>query len=102
MTASHVWPQQPAQPRTIPPHTVTPHTVTPHTVPGRRVPTELAALALGVTEATVRKWASRGKLTRHGRPGRAEYDLDELFALAEARTLAADGCGARRAEVDEV
>lgn len=45
------------------------------------VPTQLAAMAAGVTEATVRKWASRGKLTRYGRPGRAEYDLDELYQL---------------------
>ncbi|MEV7974961.1 hypothetical protein [Streptomyces sp. NPDC086519] len=48
----------------------------------RTVPTELAALAMGVTQATIRKWASRGKLTRYGGPRRAEYDLDELFALA--------------------
>lgn len=51
----------------------------------RTVPTELAALATGVTAATIRKWASRGKLTRYGRPGRAEYDLDELRSLAAAR-----------------
>jgi hypothetical protein len=51
--------------------------------PGRRtVPTQLAALAAGVSEATIRKWASRGKLSRYGSPGRAEYDLDELFELA--------------------
>jgi hypothetical protein len=43
--------------------------------------TQLAALAAGVTEATIRKWASRGKLTRYGRPGRAEYDLDEVFIV---------------------
>ncbi len=49
---------------------------------GRRtVPTQLAAMLAGVTEATVRKWASRGKLTRYGRPGRAEYDIDELYEL---------------------
>jgi hypothetical protein len=42
------------------------------------VPTELAALAAGVSVATVRKWASRGKLTRYGSPGRAEYDLEEI------------------------
>ncbi|MEW2636205.1 hypothetical protein AB0903_32325 [Streptomyces sp. NPDC048389] len=48
----------------------------------RTVPTELAALAMGVSPATIRKWASRGKITRHGGPQRAEYDLDELFALA--------------------
>jgi hypothetical protein len=45
------------------------------------VPTQLAALAAGVTEATIRKWASRGKLTRYGRPGRAEYDLAELYQI---------------------
>jgi hypothetical protein len=49
------------------------------------VPTQLAALAAGVPEATVRKWASRGKLTRYGRPGRAEYDLDELYTLLVER-----------------
>jgi hypothetical protein len=51
--------------------------------PGGRVtvPTELAALAAGVSTATIRKWASRGKLTRYGTPGRAEYDLDELSEL---------------------
>lgn len=47
----------------------------------RTVPTDLAALAMGVTEATIRKWASRGKITRYGSPQRAEYDLDELMAL---------------------
>lgn len=51
----------------------------------RTVPTELAALAAGVTEATIRKWASRGKLTRYGSKGRATYDLDELLALVEQR-----------------
>lgn len=54
---------------------------------GRRtVPTYLAALAAGVSPATVRQWARRGKLTRYGRPGRAEYDLDELFALTQRDT----------------
>lgn len=54
--------------------------------PARRVtvPTQLAALAAGVTEATIRKWASRGKLTRYGRPGRAEYDLAELYLVMTA------------------
>jgi hypothetical protein len=47
----------------------------------RTVPTQLAAMLAGVSEATVRKWASRGKLTRYGRPGRAEYDIDELYEL---------------------
>jgi hypothetical protein len=52
----------------------------------RIVPTELAALAAGVSEATIRKWASRGKLTRYGRPGRAEYDLDEILALLVSKS----------------
>jgi hypothetical protein len=50
----------------------------------RLVPTELAALAAGVGEATIRKWASRGKLTRYGTRNRAEYDLDELLAILRA------------------
>jgi len=58
---------------------------------GRRItiPTELAALAAGVSVATIRKWASRGKLTRYGSPRRAEYDLDEL------RELLANGSASR-------
>jgi hypothetical protein len=51
----------------------------------RTVPTDLAALAAGVSQATVRKWASRGKLTRFGSPGRAEYDLAELRDLVSRR-----------------
>lgn len=47
----------------------------------RLVPTELAALAAGVSEATIRKWASRGRLRRYGKPGRAQYDLDEIVDL---------------------
>jgi hypothetical protein len=47
----------------------------------RIVPTRLAAMAAGVTEATIRKWASRGKLTRYGRPGRARYDLNEVVLV---------------------
>jgi hypothetical protein len=50
----------------------------------RLVPTQLAALAAGVSEATIRKWASRGKITRYGSPGRAQYDLDELMELMAA------------------
>lgn len=53
----------------------------------RLVSTELAALAAGVTQATIRKWASRNKLTRYGTPGRAEYDLDEVLELLEMVAL---------------
>ena len=56
----------------------------------RTVPTKTAALALGVDEATIRQWARRGKLTRFGSPGRAEYDIEELTALAAVRADAAD------------
>jgi hypothetical protein len=45
----------------------------------RLVPTQLAAMAAGVSEATIRKWASRGKIRRYGSPQRAYYDLDELL-----------------------
>lgn len=45
------------------------------------VPTKAAALAAGVSEATIRKWASRGKLTRYGSPGRAHYDVEELLRI---------------------
>jgi len=48
------------------------------------VPTQLAAMAAGVQESTIRKWASRGKIVRYGRPGRAEYDLAELMAIVAA------------------
>jgi hypothetical protein len=51
--------------------------------PRRIVPTQLAAMAAGVTEATIRKWASRGKLTRYGRPGRAQYDLNEVILILD-------------------
>jgi hypothetical protein len=51
----------------------------------RVIPTQLAALATGVTEATVRKWASRGLITRYGSPGRAEYDIGELMEMSARR-----------------
>lgn len=57
------------------------------TGPGPRlVPTGLAALAAGVTAATIRKWASRGKIRRFGTPRRALYDLDELMLLIGDRS----------------
>ena len=63
----------------------TPHPTT--TEPGRHmtrpphhrlIPTNVAALAAGVTEATIRKWVSRGKITRYGPPGRSQFDIEEL------------------------
>ncbi|MWA07985.1 hypothetical protein [Streptomyces sp. BA2] len=48
----------------------------------RLIPTNVAALAAGVSEATIRKWVSRGKLTRYGTPGRSEFDIEELTAIA--------------------
>ncbi|CCK32341.1 hypothetical protein BN159_7962 [Streptomyces davaonensis JCM 4913] len=51
----------------------------------RLVPTKVAALATGVSEATIRKWVSRGKITRYGSPGRSEFDIDELTEIALRR-----------------
>ncbi|MFI1831344.1 hypothetical protein ACH41E_33595 [Streptomyces sp. NPDC020412] len=51
----------------------------------RLVPTNVAALAAGVSEATIRKWVSRGKLTRYGIPGRSEFDIQELTEIALQR-----------------
>lgn len=51
----------------------------------RTVPTAIAAIATGVTPATIRKWASRGKIKRYGRPGRAEYDIEELLDIVAHR-----------------
>ncbi len=56
-------------------------------MPGRRaprtVPTAVAALAVGVSETTIRQWVYRGKLTRYGTPRHAEFDIEELTAHAE-------------------
>lgn len=52
----------------------------------RLVPTKVAALAMGVSEATIRKWVSRGKLTRYGAPNRrSQFDIEELTALSVQR-----------------
>ncbi|MER5786440.1 hypothetical protein ABT104_32715 [Streptomyces mobaraensis] len=48
----------------------------------RLVTTELAALAAGVSPATIRKWSSRGKITRYGTTRRALYDLTEIMNAA--------------------
>jgi hypothetical protein len=63
----------------------------------RTLPTSLAAMATGVTEATVRKWVSRGKLTRYGSPGRAEYDIEELLKLVAQRSSRGRGGSSRTA-----
>lgn len=52
----------------------------------RLVSTDVAALALGVTQAAIRQMAHRGKLTRHGTRQRALYDLDELLDLRQHAT----------------
>lgn len=56
----------------------------------RHVVAELAALWLSrifgraITAATIRKWASRGKVAPTGREGRAKtYSLKSLFGYAE-------------------
>ncbi|WP_327144298.1 hypothetical protein [Nocardia sp. NBC_01327] len=50
----------------------------------RMVPTKAAAIALKVSEATIRQWVRRGKLTRYGPAHRAEFDITELAALLAA------------------
>jgi predicted site-specific integrase-resolvase len=59
----------------------------------RLVPTNVAALAVGVSEATIRKWVSRGKITRYGAPNcRSAFDIDELTEIAVRRPA----CSPRR------
>lgn len=57
--------------------------------------TEDAALACGVQPSTIRQWASRGKLTRHGTARSARYDLEELLAACQPmpRIIGACRCG---------
>jgi hypothetical protein len=47
------------------------------------VPTDLAAAAVGVVPATIRKWVERGKLTRYP----DGFDLAELAECADSRDL---------------
>lgn len=54
----------------------------------RLVPTKVAALAAGVSEATIRKWVSRGKITSYKTLGRAEFDIEELTEIARRRRRA--------------
>lgn len=52
----------------------------------RLVPTNVASLAVGVSEATIRKWVSRGKITRYGAPHRrSQFDIEELTEIALRR-----------------
>lgn len=47
----------------------------------RLVPTNVAAVALAVTPAAVRKMVERGRLARHGTARRALIDLAECEVL---------------------
>ncbi|QDY75193.1 hypothetical protein [Streptomyces qinzhouensis] len=52
----------------------------------RLVPTKVAALAVGVSEATIRQWVCRGKITRYGAPRRrSQFDIEELTEIALRR-----------------
>ncbi|RII13483.1 hypothetical protein DSC45_24330 [Streptomyces sp. YIM 130001] len=52
----------------------------------RLVPTNVAALAVGVSEATIRKWVSRGKITRYGAPNcPSTFDIEELTRITVQR-----------------
>jgi hypothetical protein len=64
------------------------HLTAAQEIPGQRrstLPTKVAAEIFGIQEATIRQWARRGRLTRYGQPGRAEYDIYELAELVRAR-----------------
>ena len=52
------------------------------------VPADLVTLALGVNPGTLRSWASRGKVRRHGKDpqGRTLYDLDEVERVTQVDT----------------
>lgn len=51
-------------------------------MPGQLVPVDVAAYIVGRPEATVRRWAAEGRLTRYQDPRRRKngvlYDFDEL------------------------
>lgn len=51
-------------------------------MPGQLVPVDVAAYIVGRPEATIRRWATEGRLTRHQDPRRRRngvlYDFDEL------------------------
>lgn len=54
----------------------------------RLVTTEVAALAVGVSEATIRQWVCRGKITRYGAPRRpSRFDIEELTEIALRRRV---------------
>lgn len=51
-------------------------------MPGLLIPVDLAAHVAGHPEATIRRWACEGRLTRHPDSGRRKngvlYDIDEI------------------------
>lgn len=51
-------------------------------MPGLLIPLDLAAYVAGRPPATIRRWASEGRLTRHHDYGRRRngvlYDIDEI------------------------
>ena len=67
------------------------------------VTTREAATSAGVSEARVRKWASRGILTRYGRvDGVAYYDLADVYRVGAVMRTGADWAGIRRAVLDDL
>lgn len=62
-------------------------------MPGQLVPVDVAAYIVGRPEATIRRWAAEGRLTRYQDPRRRKngvlYDFDELpIAKRDKETLA--------------
>lgn len=62
-------------------------------MPGLLIPVDLAAHVAGRPEATIRRWAAEGRLTRYRDRGRRRngvlYDMDEIpEAVRDKDTLA--------------
>ncbi|MEU6990372.1 DNA-binding protein [Streptomyces sp. NPDC046465] len=62
-------------------------------MPGLLIPVDLAAHVAGRPEATIRRWAAEGRLTRHQDRWRRKngvlYDMDEIpEAIRDKDTLA--------------
>jgi hypothetical protein len=61
-------------------------------MPGLLIPVDLAAHVAGRPEATIRRWAAEGRLTRHRHYGKRRngvlYDMDEIpEAIRDKDTL---------------
>lgn len=65
------------------------------TLAPKLAPADVAALAAGVKPNTIRQWAARGKLTRHGTSSRRLYDLREVGRIVQTRNQGGDNADSR-------